>query len=166
MYISKKEKQEKVEKILLTPIICDKKRNKVVIEDGIIYTGQAYYSKADEDMSNFAVGFYNILYSECLPKDGLLSPKGKLNNCCYAGDTMNSFNSIAKLVDDKTTKGRGSIDILPDDLKFLKEYYGRYHCLANFWILPACIGRHSAKMNRYDSMDIFLNILKDDYEIL
>jgi hypothetical protein len=166
MDISVKEKQEQVKKILLTPIICDKKCNKTVLKEGIIYTGQTYYSTADEDMSDFAVGFYNILYSNCFAEDSLLSPKGKLNNCCFAGDTMNSFNSIAKLVDGKTAKQRGLIYNLPDDLNFLKIYYGKYHCLANFWILPMCIGRRSPKMNRYDSMHIFLNMLNDDYEIL
>jgi len=41
--------------------------------------------------------------------------------------------------------------------KELIDYQSKYHCLANFWVIPMCHGRTSAKLNRYDSLDSYLN---------
>lgn len=165
MYISENEKLEQVKKILLTPIICDKKRNKVVIEEAIIYTGQAYYSTADEDMSNFTIGFYEILYRDVLNQNHILNANGELLNNEFAGDTMNSFNSIANITPGagKSNLTRTSEENWPS---YLKEYFHRYHCLANFWLIPIDFGRKSKKKNYYDSIDIFLNKVIDYYSDL
>lgn len=157
-------RRELVYKILLMPIICDKSICSVEIKDGVIYTGQNYYSKPDPDMSDLAIGFYEILYNDIL--DGkILNKNGYLNNCNYAGDTMNSFNCIANLVEEAggTTKNRTVIEDWPEYLKF---YHRRYHCLANFWLLPCCIGRRSSKLNKYDSMDIFLDRINENYKVI
>lgn len=115
-------------------------------------------------MSDFAVGFYNIVYEDILSGKCLLDGK-YLTDCCFAGDTMNSFNAIANLVPEAggTKAARTEESKWPE---FLKKFYKQYHCLANFWVLPMCIGRSSAKLNRYDSTDMFLNLLKSDYEVL
>lgn len=49
------EQREKVRKMLLMPIVVDKKVKEIHIKDDIIYSGQKYYSTADEDMSDFAI---------------------------------------------------------------------------------------------------------------
>lgn len=41
--------------------------------------------------------------------------------------------------------------------KELIDYQSKYHCLANFWVIPMCHGRTSAKLNPYDSLDAYLN---------
>ena len=53
---------------------------------------------------------------------------------------MNSYNIIAK----NASKAKRL------------EWYLRYHCLANFWLIPYSIGRKSMKWSKYDSLDIFL----------
>lgn len=165
MHINKK---ETVKEVLLLPIICTKKEKKIY-RDGtnIIHTGQRYCRRADEDMSDFAVKFYEIVYKDILIAQGgsLLDDRGRILNCNFAGDTINSFNSIANIVPGvgKSQKQRRPYAEWPN---FLKEYYYKYHCLANFWILPMRIGRRSMKLNKYDSVDIFLNRLKGDYNIL
>ncbi|MBU5488535.1 hypothetical protein KQI77_10385 [Clostridium sp. MSJ-8] len=157
-------KKEKIKSILLMPIECEKTLNnskEIKIKDGKIYSSQKYYSNSDEDMCDFAIGFYEILYSSILDNGKILLDDGTIKNCCFAGDTMNSFNKIANLVTaaGKTVKARTDEEKWP---KWLREYKNYYHCLANFWILPTCIGRRSLKLNYYDSMDIFLEKLKND----
>lgn len=158
-------RKKEVEQILLLPIICDTKKDEIYRKGGIIYTGQKYYSSKDEDMTDFAVGFYHIVYGNILKSKGLLNENGRLHNNNFAGDTMNSFNAIANIVPEagKSVKQRTEKEKWP---LFLQEYHNQYHCLANFWVLPMCIGRRSAKLNKYDSIDIFLNKLKENYTIL
>lgn len=164
------EKKEKVCEILKTPIVCEDKKAGIKYDPNtkVIYTGQKYEKDPDEDMSDFAIGFYEIIYRDIvkeLPDEKILS-NGKLVNYCFAGDTMNSFNSIANLVPEagQSKKTRTPKEEWPPKLQ---KYHHRYHCLANFWILPFCIGRTGKKLNYYDSMDIFLEeIKKSDCKIL
>lgn len=165
-----KEEKDMVKKVLLLPIICKKKIKKISRDRNIIYTGQKYYGNADEDMSDVAVKFYEIVYENILKEQGgsLLDDKGYILNRNFAGDTINSFNSIANIVPGagKTTKQRTNEDEWPESLK---NYYSKYHCLANFWIIPFRIGRRGKKWNYYDSVDIFFKKLenkleKKDYE--
>lgn len=167
-----KEKKEYVRKILQTQIVCEKREEGISYDsnDKVIRTGQKYCNNLDEDMSEFAIGFYEIVYSDIVEKilhGHILKSDGTLVNCCFAGDTMNSFNSIANLFSEagKTIKERKQTnkENWPDRLK---TYEKQYHCLANFWILPFCIGRTGKKLNYYDSMDIFLEKLNSDYKIL
>lgn len=53
-------KEDQIQEILLMPIYCDKKHDKISREDNKIKTSQKHYSKPDEDMSDFAIGFYEF----------------------------------------------------------------------------------------------------------
>lgn len=166
--LSDNKMKEQVKEILLIPIMCNKKIDGIIRRGNVIYTGQTYYGSADEDMSDFAVGFYEIIYKDILCSQRLLDKK-YLCNAEFAGDTMNSFKSIANANAD------ANADVDVDGMNFsntyhvcrwknsLWKYFEGYHCLANFWILPIDIGRKTMKKNGYDSMDIFLNRLADDY---
>lgn len=142
--------QEDVKRILLTPISVSKNKNEIILKNNIIETPQKYLGCLDPDMSDFAVGFYKILY-----KLEIINGCGHLVNTCFAGDTMNSFNSIANISPGagKSKKTRTKEENW-DNL--LRKYFANYHCLANFWVIPLDIGRKSKKLNYYDSMDIFL----------
>lgn len=131
----------------------------------MIYTGQKYYSLLDEDMSTLAVEFYDIVYGNVLDEARVLADNGRLVDKNFAGDTINSFNSIANLVPnaDKTVKEKIAQDKLEH---LLVEYGSNYHSLANFWLVPMSLGRRGKKWNYYDSVDIFLNIIKYNYDKL
>lgn len=155
--------KEKLTELLLRPIVCSRKCKSIKIENGIISTGQEFYTKPDEDMSDIAIVFYEIIYSKVLNGAKLLTKNEKtkitdISNCCFAGDTMNSFNTIANFIK------REHKELSKEDRDLLEKYQKKYHCLANFWILPACLGRRSKKGNNLDSMDIFLNGLEKDYD--
>lgn len=151
--------------ILMMPIKCDKNVKTISIENNYILSGQKYRSMEDEDMSDFAVGFYEIIYDSIIEPKGILNENGKFTNSDFAGDTMNSFNSIANIEPKagSSKKYRTSMEEWPD---YLIHYYRQYHCLANFWVIPMDIGRKSAKKSKYDSMDFFLNLINDNYSIL
>lgn len=159
-------KQLQVKEILLTPIIASQSVKSISLitrentEEKFILSGQEYDSTVDEDMSDISIGFYEIIYKD-LFCDSILT-KEKITNKEFAGDTMNTFNSIANI-----TKGAGASQVSrapfnqwPD---YLQEYFRCYHCLANFWLIPSDFGRISKKLNYFDSMDIFLHELKFNY---
>lgn len=157
--------KKQVEEILLMPIECTTQSSEnIFTHNGRIFSSQKYKGNLDPDMSDIAVGFYNIIYKNILSKYGLL----KNDDYCsinFVGDTMNSFNSIANIVPGagRSVTQRTDKELWPS---FLQNYHNRYHCLANFWVLPRCIGRCGKKLNSQDSVDIFLNILQEDYSIL
>ena len=108
-------------------------------------------------MSDFSVGFYKIIYDNILQNNNgeILNKDGTYKNENYLGDTMHSFNSLANVVlGDKSKKYRSPKEKWPEELI---EYESKYHCLANFWVIPIRHGRRSAKLNRYDSLDEYLN---------
>lgn len=159
------EHKEQVEKILLMPIECTTQSSIAIFtHNDRIFSSQKYKGSLDPDMSDIAVGFYNIVYEDILSKDGLLK-KDDYCNDNFLGDTMNSFNSIANIVPEagKSVKQRTDRKMWP---LFLQNYHSSYHCLANFWVLPRSIGRCGKKLNSQDSVDIFLNILQENYSIL
>lgn len=142
-----KKKEEQVCKILLMPIkcYCDYKNGNILItkENKKIMSSQKYYpqyidknthkpfryawkpkSNPDEDMSDFACGFYEIIYNKVLSRSTIIDIVGNLSNKQYCGDTMTSVSKIPQL----------------------KE---SYHCLANFWILPMHIGHTSSSTPVY-----------------
>lgn len=157
--------KEQVKKILLMPIECTTQSSIAIFtHNDKIFSSQKYKGILDPDMSDIAVGFYNIVYEDILSKDGLLK-KDDYCNDNFLGDTMNSFNSIANIVPEagKSVKQRTDWKMWPS---FLQNYHSSYHCLSNFWVLPRNIGRRGKKFNSHDSVDIFLNILQKDYSIL
>ena len=173
-------KRQQVYEILLTPIVCTKYSNRNVEierEKNVINSTQTYYPckkfhiTLDEDMSDFSVGFYEIIYKELLNGNPIINNKNDgLFDRRFAGDTMNSFETIANLIPEAgdCKKNRTPCTKWP---KFLQNYKMQYHCLANFWILPIEIGRMIDKNNEIckasydfgiqDYMDIFLNKLKE-----
>lgn len=149
-------KKEQVKEILQMPIVCNKSIKGIIRRGNVIYTGQKYYSNADEDMSDFAVGFYEIIYSNILKSGSILTKLGDFVDKNFAGDTMNSFNIISNTYNGNSSSWK----------KYLWEFFDKYHCLANFWVIPINIGRKSKKNNHYDSMDIFLNKVNTEFEDL
>lgn len=159
-------KRQQVYNILLTPIQCEKHSGfndkRIIIELGnlgnIINTTQTYWPEykdrdtgnpfrykftPDCDMSDFACGFYEIIYYDILNGNNVVDSNGCLSNTCFAGDTMTSISKVPGLKN-------------------------KYHCLANFWLVPMELGRKSthklSKTSYYyridDFMDRFLLILK------
>lgn len=165
--LNEKQKNEVI-KILMTPIkIHSRNQGKTIIKikDHVICSTQTYEGPFDEDMSDFAVGFYEILYKSLLKEKKILHQK-KLVNSAFAGDTMNSFNTIANRVPEagKSRKQRTDKEVWPEYLSNFKDHY---HCLANFWLLPMEIGRKSnhsySKTRCKDYMDRFLNKISKEY---
>ncbi len=180
------DKEKQVEEILLTPIIVTRYSGhrgvRIKKVGNKIETTQSYYPykkykiNLDPDMSDFAIGFYEILYKDLLEKP-IINEENALSNEEFAGDTMNGFNVIANGIPEagKSAKQRTNMFIWP---KYLKEYFYQYHCLANFWILPMFVGR---KMdNKYckgycdsslqdggiqDYMDRFLQTVKESFAV-
>lgn len=157
------EKEKKVYEVLLTPIICDNNVKKICMQDNFIYSPQLYNSGLDEDMSDFSVGFYEIVYKDILEgiSGKILNKDGTYRNKNYMGDTIYSFNSLANIIlGNKSKSNRSPIKEWPEELI---DYHSKYHCLANFWIIPMCHGRKSAKLSWYDSLDYYLEEVKNYY---
>lgn len=158
-------RRKQVYDVLLMPIFCEqhsgfgherkveikKEKNKIITTQ--IYwqeykdrnTGETfrYDFQPDCDMSDFACGFYEIIYKDFLNGKKIVDDNGCLVDKEYAGDTMTSVSRLPNLKN-------------------------KYHCLANFWVIPMELGRKSAhklsKTSRYfcieDFMDRFLLLLK------
>lgn len=99
-------------------------------------------------MSDFAVEFYKIIYKEKLnlKKQGIeiLDEKGMLKNDKeFCGDTMNSYKTVTETLKDNQKK---------------KDWKNKYHCLANFWLLPMYVGHSSPRAKAYKD---FANYAKD-----
>ncbi|WP_160637663.1 hypothetical protein [Pseudoflavonifractor sp. 60] len=154
--------QETIKEILLTPIVCDKHIRGISFRNGVVYSGQRYYSAPDPDMSDFAVGFYKAIYNKKFPpfaQNGcFLDGKNNFFDINFAGDTMNSFATISNLY--------------APTLQWCEtiwNYFHQYPCLANFWVIPKIYGRGdknhkgiiSKKCNRYDAIDIFLEKVRN-----
>lgn len=160
-------KRRQVYKILLMPIYCKKEFSDIEFKEGKILTGQKYIQSADEDMSDFAIGFYEILYKDILKLNPILKENGELFKSEFAGDTMNSFERIAN-----RTPGAGKSKITRALVEHWPEYLvlfcKQYHCLANFWLLPMDIGRTIRKGSKaqksWDYMDRFLKIYIENQE--
>lgn len=160
-------KEDQIREILLMPINCDKKHDRILRVDNKIYTGQKYYSNPDEDMSDFAIGFYDIVYKDILNSNPILKDNCYLFNKEFAGDTMNSFNTTANITlgAGKTCRKRTAEEKWPE---YLRNYHSKYHCLANFWLLPMEIGRTiKGALNKStnpvkDYMDRFLEMVHSE----
>lgn len=158
------ENEKKVYNLLLTPIECSKEYTKIRICNRVIQTPQLYSSRfIDEDMSDFSIGFYRIVYEDILKDSAgeILRKDGKYINADYMGDTMHSFNSLANIILGDVSKDYRS----PKDRWHpkLTDYGRKYHCLANFWVIPMKHGRRSAKLSRYDSMDYYLYRVENEF---
>lgn len=157
-------KRQDIYKILMTPIQCTKYSNGrpiIKVVNSVIETTQTYWPQYidkdtgkpfrypfihDCDMSDFACGFYEIIYKDILNDNKLVDDNGNFTDKNFAGDTMTSVSKLPGLKD-------------------------RYHCLANFWLIPMEIGRTSKnewsktskKYEILDFMDRFLLLLKYNY---
>lgn len=157
--------------ILMTPIDCTKYSNgttDIKKLNSVIKTTQTYWPEyidkytdkpfrykfnPDCDMSDFACGFYEIIYKVILNGKKVVNENGNFTDKNFAGDTMTSISRLPEL----------------------KE---KYHCLANFWLVPMNIGRTSQSTqeeykrwsktsnvyNVDDFMDRFLLLLKYNFE--
>lgn len=165
-------KRKQVYQILLMPIECTKYSNgnvEITLEKTSIKSTQTYFPNKnynivlDEDMSDFSIGYYQIIYDEILNGNPIInSCTDSLFDQKFAGDTMNSFNTIANLFPEagRNRKNRTEYACWP---KVLQDYKKQYHCLANFWILPIEIGRKLDKegQNRLCKASYFYGI--NDY---
>lgn len=107
-----------------------------------------YEFPADPDMTDFACGFYEIIYKDIL-EDGfkIIDDNGNFVDKNFAGDTMTS-------------------------VRYLQGLKDRYHCLANFWLIPMELGRTSnsdlSKTHKdtdtEDFMDRFLVLVKEKFD--
>jgi hypothetical protein len=172
--------QLKVYEILTMPIVSTNYSSgtkKIWIENNNIMSTQTYfpYKKyeipLDPDMSDFAVGFYEIIYKDLLGGKELLNADDDVFDDDFCGDTMNSFNYIANKVPEagRSIKTRTNKSSWP---MWLQQYYDNYHCLSNFWLLPKEVGRKvnaplfskgSYEYNICDFMDRFLEHYKKNY---
>ena len=113
------EKENTVYKILLTPIKCDKNIPKICLKDTVIYSPQLYKSTPYEDMSDFSVGFYKIVYKDILGGNNveILNEDGTYKNENYMGDTIHSFNSLANVIlGNRSQKERSPKEEWPKEL--------------------------------------------------
>lgn len=180
MYFDKK---KHVYDILITSVECTGYSNgkqEISKSGSIIKSTQTYYPfknypiTLDPDMSDFAIGFYKIIYKDILRENGILNVDSLVDDN-FAGDTMNSFNNITNCVKGagRTKAKRTPYDTWPD---FLKNYHDQYTCLANFWILPKELGRvnntylskgyydYTKHIGAQDYMDKFLGQVKMEWE--
>ncbi|WP_216404442.1 hypothetical protein [Arcanobacterium phocae] len=135
-------------------------------KSGEILSTQRYYCGLDADMSDLAVGFYEIIYREILQGPIL---KGRIiANKMFAGDTMSTFNTTANRIPEagQTTTKRTSPELWPN---WLRNYWLTYGALANFWVLPSGIGRGGGEKPKgsfqfYDYMDKYLGAVQQYYE--
>lgn len=160
-----KRMQKQVYDILLMPIevtgssgFGDERRVEIKREGNIIKTTQTYWTEyknketgepfrydfqPDCDMSDFACEFYKLIYEKTLSINGIVNNNGGAVNKQFMGDTMTSVSRLPDL-------------------------QNRYHCLANFWLIPMGLGRQSnhklsktSKMyDILDYMDRFLLLLR------
>lgn len=170
-------KRTQVYEVLLMPIKCEKhcglgndRKVNISKEGRCIKTTETYWRqykdrntgnlfrypfKSDCDMSDFACGYYEIIYKDILQDvQKLVDDDGNLVNREFAGDTMTSVSKLPQLRD-------------------------KYHCLANFWIVPEFIGRTSKYTpaqyqkwsktsnvhNIQDFMDRFLSLVNKNFEV-
>lgn len=126
--------KDELRKILSAPIIVDKDEDGFRWRDDsktTIISGQKYISKEsntvspDADMSNIAVAFYESLYEISM----LDNEKNDFKNKAFAGDTMNTYKIVERYASNKKKE----------------EWKSKYHCLANFWLLPFDVGRSNSR---------------------
>lgn len=178
--LSKEEKDE-LKHILLAPIIVNKETEGFMWSDDskeTIISGQKYEGDKDADMSDISICFYESLYDlrSANNKEGKILNGSGLFDKDFAGDTM---NSLAAYTDDKNNirdEVRNNIlGFYKDEreaqeaLKAIEEeidkFSHKYHCLANFWLLPMVVGRGGGAFGKgrfttyYDFMDNFLEAI-------
>ncbi|WP_216404729.1 hypothetical protein [Arcanobacterium phocae] len=162
--LSNDQKEQLIE-LLKAPIVRNREI-KIRKDSGEIESTQQYPSNFDPDMSDFAVGYYKVIYRNILASSILES--AEFENKMFAGDTMNSFNRVANRI---ATAGRSASKRTPQNEwpEYLRDYYEKYHCLANFWILPSELGRsrnhQSLNKNQgsWDYMDRYLKRVQAAY---
>lgn len=165
-----------IKKLLLAPIKVNRSATSIAKQNignyeeaetyACIVSPQKYCRTLDPDMSDFAVGFYECVYANLLEHD-ILDGSYLRDKERFAGDTMNSFNTPANALGyigkaSDREKGGAYFNRL-EWPSYVRTYYQRYHCLANFWLLPMKLGRQSAKGGSQDYMHRFLDDVVDGY---
>lgn len=140
-----KEKREQVRRVLLIPIEVTTEvtmdKAEIFKRKDRIYSSQTYKSSLDRDMSDFSVGYYEILYRGIVGNI-LEEDKKKFTNERFAGDTINT--GVYE------NKSRRKTRLL----------HGISHCLANFWVIPFKDGRKREKPKR-DYVDSYLSYVEE-----
>ena len=158
--IEKTIKKLAVYDVLLTPIIVEKKSEYKRIGN-IIFSPQKYYGYEDPDMSDLAIEFYKIMYN----KNEIINTSGKIIDINCAGDTINSFNTLANELNPKYNNRWDNNDNLKIHIDPFQTYLrNQVHCLSNFLLIPLYDGRKSKKHNKFDSVDKYLNDIKTNWE--
>ena len=135
-----------------------------------IVSKQKYCGTKDADMSDIAVAFYESLYEISM----LDNDKNDFRNPAFAGDTMNSlapfYNNKKEVFRKEMLDVYKNIKNQEENIKNqeenikskINEFSGKYHCLANFWVLPKGVGREIEDFGKgrdstyCDFMDNFL----------
>lgn len=109
-------KCKQVYELLMPPIVCtgySKGKVSIVKCGNYIKSSQTYYPdkkwkiSLDEDMSDFAMGFYEIIYKSLLGGNLMVNKNDDLCDGEFTGDTMNPFNYIANLFPQAGRSSRG-----------------------------------------------------------
>ena len=111
-------------------------------------------------MSDIAIEFYKILYGKVIENFEMLDSSGYLIDKEFAGDTMNSYNTLKNRILKTDYSSNDAIKLI------LSNYENQYHCLANFWVIPMRHGRTSRKKNSYDSLDLYIKYLRSHWSEL
>jgi len=120
-----------VKQFLLMPIEVDKNIDGFYVHNSKIYSG-IKYGKGDPDMSEVAIRFYELLYNfEGVSWSKFNDKKSVFSVEDIMGDTMNSVSRVVPLASEE-----GIV---------FKE---KYHCLANFWVLPMKAGRKTNQFSK------------------
>lgn len=168
------QKRKQVYEVLLLPIVVkdNKHKKNIFREHNKIFSTQQYklLREGDPDMSDFSCRFYEVMYKNIMVEKSIVGGNN-LVNIEFAGDIMNSFNTVARLVKEA---GRSKEQRTPKEQwpTFLQEYHDSYHCLANMWMIPSELGRNRANelsktdkgYQTQDYMDRFLIKLIKNYE--
>lgn len=138
---------------------CYANNNSTLSSIGINYcivSKQKYYSTKDADMSDISIHFYQSLYdlnSNENNDEGKILNDSRLSSKEFAGDTMNTPNDLVNRCNDEEEETLSKLDLLKL----------RYHCLANFWILPTEIGRSLGSLSKASCCKDYISLFLKKY---
>ncbi|ADL36534.1 hypothetical protein bpr_IV170 (plasmid) [Butyrivibrio proteoclasticus B316] len=161
-------KEKLIKDILLTQIESVKtgpeEKKKIWKEGSTIKSTQHYGSKfkraLDPDMSDIAIAFYKALYKDTILKDKreILLEDGSIIDREFAGDTILTVKSLRYVYSRNNDTDESELE------KCFQHVDEKIHCLANFWVIPMRHGRRSKKLNYYDSPDLYLEKIRNNFD--